>query len=457
MKNYTYLVLGLCSMLAIELNAQTDSTNCPKDTINGEIVYRYEVEKSIGLYRIGVKFGVPQSEIVRMNPELKERGLRFGETLIIPTGQKAVKPKKEVKVVEENVVTNMLTADIVTTDIMTTDNATSDNATSDNAVAPEKRLMELAVMLPFESGQAKQSQNAERIMAFYQGVLLAMNDSQNDSTKYRLRVYDTGRSERVVNNLCDSTELDSVQAILGLAYPIQVERVAEWCHRKNVPLLVPFISDIDLAHQANVLQFNSSDRQTADSLCRWMQSREDLRCITVETDESETAASISTLRNRMRAQGIRFSSLPIQDLMKDSADYVLDIARENLIILPSDRYQQIRRLIPHLEALQRVGYRIRLVGQYSWQKEHLPLPMVYTSVFTASADRSAYQAAWDHYYAGEFVTELPRYDLLGYDLMKALLGWLQGQTHHDGLQSVIEWQRVGEGGWQNSGMRVVKE
>ena len=189
MKNYTYLVLGLCSLLAIELNAQTDSTNCPKDTINGEIVYRYEVEKSIGLYRIGVKFGVPQSEIVRMNPELKERGLRFGETLIIPTGQKAVKPKKEVKVVEENVVTNMLTADIVTTDIMTTD-----NATSDNAVAPEKRLMELAVMLPFESGQAKQSQNAERIMAFYQGVLLAMNDSQNDSTKYRLRVYDTGRS-----------------------------------------------------------------------------------------------------------------------------------------------------------------------------------------------------------------------------------------------------------------------
>ena len=42
----------------------------PIDTINGQAVYRYEVEKSIGLYRISVNFSVSQEDIIRWNPEL---------------------------------------------------------------------------------------------------------------------------------------------------------------------------------------------------------------------------------------------------------------------------------------------------------------------------------------------------------------------------------------------------
>ena len=465
MRSKAFIIFCLCALLCVQAKAQTDSTNCPRDTVNGEIVYRYEVEKSIGLYRIGVKFGVPQSEIVRMNPELKERGLRFGETLLIPTGKKAVKPKKEIRElpqvrkpeITKDVKTPVEVEAKIVEESVVADTLAADSTATDSVIVREKRLVELAVMLPFESGQAKQSQNAERIMAFYQGVLLAMNDSQNDSLKYRLRVYDTGRSERVVNHLCDSTELDSVQAILGLAYPIQVERVAEWCRSKNVPLLVPFISDIDIARQANVLQFNSSDRQSADSICAWIRAHENLHCVLVETNESETATSIAILRDEMKARKIAFRRVPVTDLQNDSAGYALDSTKENLIILPSDRYQQIRMLLPRLEVLRDAGYRIRLLSQYSWQKERIGLPMIYTSVFTANADRTAYQQLWDRYYAGEFVTETPRYDLLGYDLTKALLGWLQGRTHHDGLQSVIDWQRVGNGGWLNGGMRVVEK
>ena len=69
--------------------------NYPLDTVNGEEVYRYDVEKSIGLYRIGVNFHVSQSEIVRLNPQLNEHGVRYGDTLLIPTGRKIVKVKGE--------------------------------------------------------------------------------------------------------------------------------------------------------------------------------------------------------------------------------------------------------------------------------------------------------------------------------------------------------------------------
>ena len=55
--------------------AAEELLNYPLDTVNGEEVYRYQVEKSIGLYRIGVNFNVSQSEIIRLNPQLRERGL----------------------------------------------------------------------------------------------------------------------------------------------------------------------------------------------------------------------------------------------------------------------------------------------------------------------------------------------------------------------------------------------
>ena len=81
--------------------------------------------------------------------------------------------------------------------------------------------------------------------------------------------------------------------------------------------------------------------------------------------------------------------------------------------------------------------------------------MIYTSAFTANADRTAYEALWKRYYAGGFVSESPRYDLLGYDLMNALVDWLDGKQQHNGLQSDIRWQRISHGGWQNVGIKVI--
>ena len=88
--------------------AAEELLNYPLDTVNGEEVYRYQVEKSIGLYRVGVNFNVSQSEIIRFNPQLKERGLHYGETLLIPTGRPVIietKPRVvETTVKEERVV-----------------------------------------------------------------------------------------------------------------------------------------------------------------------------------------------------------------------------------------------------------------------------------------------------------------------------------------------------------------
>ncbi len=459
------IVIALCFLFLAPVGAQ-ELLNYPLDTINGEEVYRYQVERGIGLYRIGVNFNVAQSEIIRLNPQLRDRGLHYAEILLIPTGRNVqveghvveepvvpIEPVVEEPVVEEN----PIPSDTIRIHPIESDSVVADSVLTDTVVAQDtRRVVELALMLPFESQQTKRSGNAERMMEFYQGALLALHDLQNDSTLYRLRVYDTERSERKVQALCDSTELDSVKAILGLVYPIQIERMAAWCEAHQVPLLLPFSDEVDLASHPHVLQFNSTDEQEADSLCAWLKAQgENIHVVVTEVREAEIASSIRTLRKRLKAHGISYTGLPLRDLMNDSAAYAMDLDKENIILLHSDRYQQVRVVLPHIAALRKVGHNVRLISQYAWQKEHIDLPQVYTSVFTAETSRDAYDALWDQFYAGGHVSESPRYDLLGYDLMQALIGWLQGEQETTGIQSVIHWKQVQQGGFQNACVKVL--
>lgn len=459
MRNKAFIVLALCALLVVPAKAQ-ELLNYPLDTINGEEVYRYQVERGIGLYRVGVNFDVPQSEILRLNPQLRERGLHFGEVILLPTKRPVImqsKAKVLETVVTETVVvpeTPSTSEDHFTTEPLSVASLATDSLAADSLVPDTRRVVELAILLPFESRQTKRSTNAERMMEFYQGALLAIHDLQNDSILFRLRVYDSERSERRVAALCDSTDLDSVKAILGLVYPIQIERMASWCEQHQVPLLLPFSDDLELIHYPYVLQFNSTDEQEADSLCAWLRHRH-AHCVAVEVRDEDLSASVRTLRKQMRVRGIPCTAMGLHDLMMDSVAYALDPERENVILLHSDRYQLVRWAIPHIVKLQEEGYRIRLISHFSWTKEDLGVPVVYTSLFSSNASLEAYDAQWRTYFSEEHVSEAPRYDLLGYDLMQALVAWLNGEQTHTGLQSSIRWQQVRQGGYQNACVEVV--
>ena len=489
LNGYRWLLLGLFSLFLVPASAQ-ELLNYPLDTINGEEVYKYRVERSIGLYRIGVNFNVSQSDIIRLNPQLRERGLHFDELLYIPTGRKVgEKPKTEEQpkaekpvtpskpaVIEKPVIETKKTEEIIhqpmagekmpeaTPVVIEKPVEISDALPSAPEEAPDsltdgRQVIEYALMLPFESQQTKRSATAARMMEFYQGVLLALRDIQNDSTLYRLRVYDVERSDLRVQALCDSTELDHVQGILGLVYPVQIDRMVAWSDQHQVPLLLPFSDNISLSKHPYVLQFNSTDKQEADSLCQWIKMKGDssLHCVVIEVRDADLSTPSRVLRKQMKAHGITYTTLPVHDLLNDSAAYALIPEKENLIILHSDRIQHVRALLPHLKTLQTIGYRVRMVSQYSWQKENIALPQVYTSVFTSDMAREEYDAQWGHIYVNEHTGETPRYDLLGYDLMRALVEWKNGNHEYFGLQSVIRWLQEGSGGMQNAEVQVIEK
>ena len=456
-RKFFFILAALVAMTSIRAQ---ELLNYPLDTIDGEEVYRYEVERSIGLYRIGVNFGVQQNDIIRLNPQLRERGLHYGETLLIPTKRPVVKETKA-QVVQTIITETRIAVATPDSVVPTIDSiaSTVDSTVStvdSIAAAPQRKVIELALLLPFESRQIKRSVNADRMMEFYEGALLALRDLQNDSTLYRLRVYDTERSERRVNALCDSTELDSVQGILGPVYPIQIDIVANWCEKHQVPLILPFSDEMDLQGHPYLYQFNSPDKDEAKALAQWIANREDRHCVFVETRESDLAPSIRLLRQELKAQNIPYSTLAFRDLMNDSVSYAIDQFQENIFILHSDRYQHVRMALPHIA---QIAARKLLVSQYSWQKEDIDMPQVYTSKFASDMDLTEYDQQWQETYKNQHVSEMPRYDLLGYDLMREMISLIRKEENkHTPLQSPIVWESSSEqDGWQNTYIHIVEK
>lgn len=293
-------------------------------------------------------------------------------------------------------------------------------------------------------------------MEFYEGALLALHDLQNDSILYRLRVYDTERSERKVQELCDSTELDSVKAILGLVYPIQITRMAAWCEAHQVPLFLPFSDDVNLKNHPQIHQFNSPDADEVEALAQWIAQREDRHCVFVDTKEADMTPSMRLLRKKLKAQEIPYSSLALHDLLNDSVGYAVDSFQENIFILHSDRYHHVRMALPHIAKIQVAKL---LVSQYAWQRENINMHQVYTSKFVTDTDLTEYDRLWEDTYTNTHVSDMPRYDLLGYDLMREIVHIVLHQKNDkQPLQSPIVWESESEqDGWQNTYIQIVEK
>lgn len=455
---FTLLLAQWCAATAQELLPY------PIDTIQGQAVYRYEVEKSIGLYRISVNFSVSQEDIIRWNPELKERGLHYGEILYIPVAGKTVpvakhsvapavpaeaQPVSEPVTLPEKEDKPALILEEVHKDTLPADTLVL-SAQSDSSA------LHIALMLPFQARNTKRDRNMDRFVDFYEGVLLAIRELQADTTRFILDVYDTEKSDLRVRQLIDSGRLEDVDAVLGLAYPMQLMQVGEWAKEKQVPVLAPFIDHIEgIETNPYILQFNPSSQQEAQAMAEWLsEHREKVNCVLIDAKEADIPQSIRLLRREIIVRDIPTTTTSIRNILNDSLGTALRNDVENILIFNTEKYSNIQVLIPRIQKV--AGERsITLYSKYSWSKENIPLPQIFTSVFKQQIiDDAVYEEDFQRYFGHEHTTDTPRFDLLGYDLMKELVAYLQGTEYH-GLQSDIRFEHISaEGGLVNTNIEI---
>lgn len=499
MKTTKYILLGIGLLLGIVLQAQTDQPY-PLDTINGKVYYRYTVPRGIGIYRIGINFGVSQEELLQANPQLMTKGLRVDEVILVPTKMTVA---EQVAVVEETtIIEKAPERDIVEAKKETQDKQNSilertrkwpkrgkkaikdslamvqDSISIDSIHNDSTQLdsasyvIRLAAMLPLYTDAVERDENMDRFFDFYAGSLLAINEVQQEGQKIELFSYDVDKTAHVTQELMQDSVWQKVDAIIGPAYPAQVNIATQYAQQDSTWILIPFLPNVkEIQSNPYILKFNPSTKTAAEAMATYITDMdEQVNCVLIASrEEDNIPASITQLHQALKKHRVPTTTTTLRSIYTDSIDSVFVEGKENIIIFNTESYNNVQALIPNLlRASQR--YQVTLFSQYSWIDKHIALPQLYTSAFSDSVNiPAAYTEAFTEYFGHDLSSEHPRYDLLGYDLTLHLLRMLQ-QAHQEetkrlptdsiwqGTQTNIQYKQVSaDGGYENQTIHVIRK
>ena len=500
MKTKHIYIIALLALIAWTMPAKGQELDYPLDTINGQIYYRYTVERSIGLYRISLNFGVTQEEILKANPHLQNQGLRFEEVILIPAKNLSVEPtvqenkdKKRTRMVlfdddqrltkkttvkkptarkaVKPVVKEQKTIEPAPQELLPTLPVVADTVIADTLVQADtlpkidSTATRVAFLLPLHADAIKREKNMERFYDFYAGALIAIYEAQAQGQMLEVFTYDIGKTANRTQEVWQQhPEIRQMDAVIGPAYSQQVAMVMDSLAEDSVRLLIPFLSRVEgIQNHPNVYKFNPSEQIEADTIARYLAQKSDsINCVLIESKEGEVIPSgIKALHAALKREQVPMTTISLHALLTDSVEGGLQNNVENIVIFNTERYANLQTVMPHI--LKLCGnYRVTLYSHYSWQAEKIVLPQLYASVFAQEPVVPAtYQALFDRYFAHELSSERPRYDLLGYDLTSHLLHTLRHNVSEEvweGIQARIHYQSTGEGGgYENHTIHIIHQ
>lgn len=425
--------------------AQKPDLDYPTDTIEGVIVYRYPVDRSIGIYRISVNFGVSQAMVIEWNPFLKDRGLQFGDTLYIPSGRTVIKN-------EELNRPEGLNEELK--------NDTIDSIVGHTVLPPLEGATNMALLLPLQAQITPRTETMDRFVDFYEGCLIALQQIQDSLFPIHLFVYDTGKDLHTIEQLIQDGKLDSMKAIIGPAYPQQVTALDSFVNYHHIPTLVPFTDNVPmLSHNPYLIRFNATAEQEADAFLQFVESKQDsVNCVLVEGREADIPQNIRYIREQIINCGLPYTITSLHTIMADSLYTNLKDSVRNIIIFNTEKYNNLQIILPHL-LMGKGKNDLALYSRYAWQKEQIVLSQIYATIFAtdSAASIGEYEQAYDMYFGHSHASDYPRFDLLGYDLTRQFIAFLRGRVMPQGLQSDLRLERVGEGGLMNTYMTLINQ
>jgi len=411
------------------------------------------VQKKQTLFRIRKMYSITEDELLAHNPFLNDRSLREGDVLKIPV-------KAEEKQVYEKPVPANGDRAVKKADTLATTRATPP------ATRARKQQFRIAILLPFMLDQRHEASDS-RFVEFYAGALLAIHEAKAKGRQIEVFTFDTEKSDLRLMEILTDTSMKKVDLIVGPAYSNQVPLVCDFARIHKIKTIIPFTSRIfDLEANEYIYQFNPGQETELHKLHEVIRSDYSAaNLIFVENPyvaaNDESNQLVSQLKVLLRNTGRDFRSLTVDPSNNTAIRSAINPKKENVYIFNTNRMNtlsgQLRQLVQLSDSFQ-----VKIYEPYAWRTAKADKPAsFYLSIFRNEYPEQEYEA-YMQLFGSVFnwlpVTEHPRYDLLGYDLLKFYFSSADvprenrklGYPRFEGLQSTIQFEKVSEkGGYIN--------
>lgn len=374
-KNSNYLAVGQelklprpkGDSLEQEIDLYTSFTVPPKQT----------------LYSLGREYGIPSDSIVKLNPEIMERGgLKEGMVLRLPkkrdtTGEVntenfifyEVKPKQNIFRLTQNLkvssqelyrlnpdLENGLKAGMV----LKLPKANAENLEVKNALILDKiNLIDsinvennpnLVFMLPFRldrinmndrkktSTQIKTRRDLSLSLGFYSGAMVALDSIKKMGLSVNVKTFDTELNQAKVKEILFRESLIGVNAIIGPISGTALDEVAVQAATNNIPVIAPVASERPLSH-GNVFYTVPTETVLRDKMLAYMQKIHTDQNVVIIADSTHQVAHDSILSKFPSAQIAKI--IDNKSLHLDEFLIQLSEDKENWVFVETDQANMV--------------------------------------------------------------------------------------------------------------------
>lgn len=381
----------------------------------------HKVKRRETIYSICREYGITEEELIAANPELKTEKLKRGKYIRIPFHKQ------------------MPVAPVVTPgeSAMPTNSELFERINSDTK---RKKQLKVAVMLPFMLNGGNQGEQM-RMVEYYQGVLMAINELKKNGTSFDIHTYDTQNNATTVRQILARSEMKDMDLIIGPGHATHIPAISAFSEQNKIRLVVPFTSKCDeVFGNPYLYQVNTPQSYLYSEVYEhFLRKFRGNNIIFVDAGDGETDKRefIGGFKQELKDQHIPFREINANS--KESIEQALQSGTENILIPTSGSNIALIKLLPYLKALKLSWeaeetpdkYSLHLFGYPEWQTyttDHLDDfytfdTYFYTSFYANNLSVSVvnFQKEFRQWYHKEILNTYPKYAILGYETAHYLL------------------------------------
>lgn len=366
----------------------------------------HKVQRRETIYSIARDYNITETELIAANPELSASGykLKRGSYICIPYATPS--PVKT---------------------STSTQTPTDKELICQPVASTPQSLVRMGVILPLK----KQHKESSRMIEFYRGALLAVEQMKKSGLSVDIYTYDSGETARELQQLLNSKKLPKLDFILGPLYPEQIETLSKYCQSRQIRMVVPFSSLGDEVYSTPSYFAVSPPKsfQQAEACELTLEVFKNQNFIFLDSKENDEDAANFTdeLEKQLQQNGITSKTVSIGS---DELAWLRALTRykDNVIIPNSSSIKVLNTLFPKLKEIAKEypEYRIKLLGYPEWQtytSKHLENFYKFDTYAYSQFYRNpltSLSAQFDKNYRNNFnqspIPSYPRFGMLGYDL-----------------------------------------
>lgn len=410
----------------------------------------HKVKRKETIYSISKLYGITEEELIAANPELKKEKLKKGKYLRIPYHK------------EEAV-------QIVTAP---TNNDLFGNTPSEPV---KKEHLKIAVLLPF---MLNSGNNAEqpRMIEYYQGFLMAINELKKNGTSFDIYTFDTEDNATTIKRILRKDEMKDMDLIIGPGHSSLISEVSDFSKKNKIRMVIPFTSKCDeVFNNPYMYQINTPQSYLYSEVYEHFIRKfnnENLIFVTSEGSNGDKQDFIKGFKQELKNNNIAFKTINANS--KESIESALSPDKDNILIPTSGSNIALIKLLPYLKALKLSWeaentpdkYKLHLFGYPEWQtytNDHLNDfytfdTYFYTSFYAnnLSVNVVNFQNAFRQWYHKEILNTYPKYAILGYETAYYILKGMSlygnkletnlDKIHVTPIQTSFKFERVNNWG-----------